>query len=85
VEIDDQMKTQLCELVGVSDEDDLPDAVQNLDLQDYLGHSQEDAKVALLEVFNTLAGTDKAKLEALAADVSQRIQGLTMPDVVKET
>mmetsp|Transcript_20465 Transcript_20465/g.63255 ORF Transcript_20465/g.63255 Transcript_20465/m.63255 type:complete len:108 (-) Transcript_20465:999-1322(-) len=85
VEIDDGMKGRLCELVGVEDEDSLPDAVQNLDLQEYLGFTESEAKAELMKVFVTLAKVEECELHSLAADVSKRIQGLCTPETAKET
>lgn len=89
VEIDEQLKLELCKLEGAEDEDSLPEvgassdenaacdtpgsqAIQNLDLQDYLGFSQEAAKNALLDIFTTSLSSNKPQLESLASDVSKR-------------
>uniref|UniRef100_A0A7S3NJA3 NET domain-containing protein n=1 Tax=Aureoumbra lagunensis TaxID=44058 RepID=A0A7S3NJA3_9STRA len=79
VDIDDKMKQKLCDLAGIDDEDDLPDPVQNLDLQDYLGFSESEATSKLMKVFSHLNAKDR-DLEILAQDVSKRIQGLVMPE-----
>mmetsp|Transcript_37611 Transcript_37611/g.120656 ORF Transcript_37611/g.120656 Transcript_37611/m.120656 type:complete len:96 (+) Transcript_37611:137-424(+) len=72
VEIDDAMKARLCELVGAEDEDSLPDAVQNLDLQEYLGITEVEAKAELMKIFSTIAEANICELDSLAADVSKR-------------
>ena len=72
VEIDEQMKSELCKLEGVEDEDSLPEDIQNLDLQDYLGFSQEAAKKELLDIFVGSLSSSKESLDSLAADVSKR-------------
>ena len=50
----------------------MPDAVQNLDLQEYLGFTQIKAKAELMKVFSTLAKADISELDGLATEVSKR-------------
>lgn len=85
VEIDEKMKLELCKLEGVEDEDSLPEVrdisswsrttpqvIQNLDLQDYLGFSQDDATRALYSIFSNSLSSKKPQLETLASNVSKR-------------
>ena len=50
----------------------MPDAVQNLDLQEYLGFTETEAKSELMKIFSALAKADMNELDRLAADVSKR-------------